>query len=232
MQDQSSAFLQAMQGITYQWGFIIIKTTTDLSSQQWSTALSNLHTIALANKDPNADMDPSNLALPVVSLPGADIPTVRAAFTAWLRAYDEHFDGEWESDVRRDVCVVVDAEAAQSLLDSNRQQQDKTAWVLVVDAATNPSGAQRSDDDDYQGWMRCLAHALWTLSDDLDGDGGMRLLCPPRQYADQIPVFDGSSTGKVVEPAEGAVEEGSKRAEFLRGTQRAVGRLSSPSLIV
>lgn len=213
-QGQSDQFCEIMKALTHEWGFVVVVTAaTAATTTQWTTALQKIRVCMLAHQDSQAQFDPSTLALPVMHLEDADYDAARAAFGQWIRDYDDG-EEEWESDVRRDVFVVVDGPALESLLAGDQE----AAWVVAVDAR-HPSKAGRPD---YPGWMRCQGPALAELFEELDAmDEGMSALCPARQNSGQIIVYHGSRRVRLVE-SEGGVE--GTVVEFPRGTQRGVAR--------
>lgn len=207
--DLSVVFCDIMRTVTHEWGFIVVVTAA-ATGEQWPIALTRIRASMLFDLDPKAEIHPSTLALPIMHLEGADYSTARSAFSRWLSAYDG--EAEWESDIRRDVFVVVDETALESLLSDDLD----LAWVVSLDAGS-PDKAGRPD---YAGWMRCQIRALGQLFEDMDAmDEGMAALCPTRQHSGQIPVFDGSPQGKILEVKD--VTEGTN-VEYSKGTQRGV----------
>ena len=202
--------MELMKALTHEWGFIVVCTATTFTVDQLAAAFTNLRTIVLANQDSSAEMGPGTLVLPL--MPSSDISAARATFNNWITAYDDTNE-EWDSDVLRDVFIILNDAAVESLLAVGGSTGEP--WVVVVDAKYAQSGRARQD---YTGYMRCLIRSLWTRSDELqNGDQGLEALSPARQYADQISLFDGSPREKVLEP-----EQPSKgmRIKFSRGTQR------------
>ena len=219
-------FRSAMAGLTHQWGFVIVRTaflsdddTTD--AFRWSAVLPKLRAYALLSA--HAGMDPDTFALPVVTdraLDGASFDGVRAAFNSWVARYQA--ERAWDSDVRRDCCIVVDGPALASLLGPSDghatlpSPSPTEPWLIAVDAA-EPSTRPYSGGGLYLGWMRVLARATGQLFEDLDshplGD-----LCPRRDYDGQVPLYDGTPHGKLVDPPGGA--EG--RYRFPSGTPRGM----------
>ncbi|ETS78080.1 hypothetical protein PFICI_10142 [Pestalotiopsis fici W106-1] len=118
----------------------------------------------------------------------------------------------WGSDVRRDVFIVVDEQALESLLTDDPD----TAWATVFDA-------QYSSHDgrpEYPGWMRCRAWALVELWKDLDAvDEGMSELCPPRHHSGQILLYGGGPGDTLLE-IESPLRDG--MMHYPRGTCRGV----------
>lgn len=228
---QSAQFRDAVHKLTHEWGFVVVVTAIATDAAR-SAALEKLHACTLSNRDTKAGFDRGTLALPTMLLEDADYDTSRAAFGTWVRDYDGHEeagagedgggdDGGWASDVRRDVLVVLDGPALESLLLSSTGGREDAAWVVVVDARRADDGGEAGRPD-YAGWMRCLAVELGSLSDDLDAiDEGMCALCPPRRHSGQIPLYDGSPQGRLLEPASGSEGGGT---EFPRGTQRGTSR--------
>ncbi|EMD85143.1 hypothetical protein COCC4DRAFT_153409 [Bipolaris maydis ATCC 48331] len=228
----SAQFRSAIRGLTHQWGFAIVRTAyaNDNDDAQWAAALKKLHDYATPS-DSGAEMDPDTFALPVISdsafLRGADHASVRKAFKQWIadfvgreRNKDDDDNEEWPSDVRRDVCIVID-EAALALLLSvpdfvrgKVPNLDLEPWVTVVDAE-DPANIPYRGGGPYMGFTRAYVRVLSQLFDDLDSQS-LEKLSPIRVYDGQIPLFTGSSHGKLVDPPGGV--EG--RYKFPRGTPR------------
>ncbi|RYP60051.1 hypothetical protein DL770_010074 [Monosporascus sp. CRB-9-2] len=181
-------------------------------------------------------------------LGGASYDTVRTAFKAWFDDYvrhkqqrqqelstesDEEEKEAWESDVRRDCFLVVDETALASLLQAPDEpvrrvllRSTTTAgggvgnvepFVVVVDA-TDPRSVPYGGGGPYTGWMRVYAASLSQLANDLDSGNSIDELCPAREYLGQIPLYDGSPCGKLIDPPGGT--EG--RYKFPKGTPRGI----------
>jgi hypothetical protein len=222
--DTLPKFRVAMTGLTHKWGFVIVRTaflssddTTDAS--QWSAVLSKLRAYVLLSAD--AGMDPATLALPVISdraLDGASLGTVRAVFNSWVARYQA--EGAWDSSIRRDCCLVVDEPALASLLGPPGSEpmppspSPTEPWVIALDAA-DPIMRPYSGGGLYLGWMRVLARATGQLFEDLESQS-LGDLCPIRDYDGQVPLYDGTPHGKLVDPPGGS--EG--RYRFPSGTPR------------
>ncbi|KAF2276140.1 uncharacterized protein EI97DRAFT_50460 [Westerdykella ornata] len=234
----SSQFRSAVQGLSHEWGFVVVRTayTADNDEAKWAAVLSKLRAYAAPDSSP-AEMDPDSFALPVIAdgilLRGADFASVRKAFNGWVddftnrerssRARDddkEKDDEEWPSDVRRDCCIIIDEPALASLLKApdfvpgKIPELDQEPWVVVLDAA-DPKNAPYRGGGPYLGFTRAHARVLSQLYDDL-GSRSLASLTPVREYDGQIPLYDGSSRGKLVDP-EGGVHG---RYKFPRGTPR------------
>ena len=225
-EDTFPKFRAAMTGLTHQWGFVIVRTaflsgddTTDAS--QWSAVLSKLRAYALLSA--GAGMDPATFALPVITdrvLEGASFGTVRAAFNSWVARYQT--EGAWDSDIRVDCCLVVDSPAMASLLGPPGSQpilpspSPAEPWVIALDA-TDPITRPYRGGGLYLGWMRLLARATGQLFEDLESQS-LSDLCPIRDYDGQVPLYDGTPHGKLVDPPGGA--EG--RYRFPSGTPRGM----------
>jgi hypothetical protein len=248
----SAQFHSAMECLTHQWGFIVVRTAyaNDNHDAQWATTLKKLQDYATPSNS-GSEMDPDTFALPVISdsslLRGADYASVRKAFNQWIadfisreRNEDDDDDEEWPSDVRRDVCIFIDEAALASLLNApdfvrgKVPNLDLEPWVTVVDAE-DPAKIPYRGGAPYMGFTRAYARVLSQLFDDLDSQS-LERLSPIRVYDGQIPLFTGSSQGKLMDPPGG--EDG--RYKFPRGTpkgaqgaqamleeiERAVGRAS------
>ncbi|USP81355.1 hypothetical protein yc1106_08629 [Curvularia clavata] len=228
----SVQFRNAMEGITHQWGFVVVRIAyaNDNDDAQWAAALKKLYDYATPS-DSGAEMDPNTFALPIISdsalLRGADYASVRKSFNQWMadfvgrqRNEDDDDGEEWPSDIRRDVCVVIDEAALASLLNAPDFVRDKVPnldlepWVTVVDAE-DPANIPYRGGAPYMGFTRTYVRVLSQLFDDLDSCS-LEKLSPIRVYDGQIPLFTGSSQGKLVDP-HGGVEG---RYKFPRGTPR------------
>ena len=87
---------------------------------QWSTALAKLQELTLRSEN-NPLLDSHKFALPVIADPalkGASYDTVRTAFNAWVNHYEE--ERMWQSDVRRDCCLVPIGNGARLLFYGKR----------------------------------------------------------------------------------------------------------------
>ncbi|KAI1874534.1 hypothetical protein JX265_004742 [Neoarthrinium moseri] len=225
-EDEQTAFPSVMDKLSYDWGFVVVRTAykaDDIADvTAWSAAINRLRTLALP-REHNAEMDPATFALPVMAsrsmLEGASFNAVRAAFNAWVHAYvrDRREAGtgddgdEWPSDVRRDCCIVVDELALESLQSASEAEP----FVIVVDA-TDPDSVPYNGGGPYTGWMRATANSLGALYDNMESQGMGEGLCPIREYSGQIPLYDGSPAGRLIDPPEGL--EG--KYKFPRGTPR------------
>ncbi|CAN9441671.1 unnamed protein product [Alternaria alternata] len=228
----SAQFSSAMEGLTHQWGFVVVRTAyaNDDDDAQWAAALKKLHDYATPSES-GAEMDPDTFALPVISdsalLRGADYASVRKAFNQWIadfvgreRNEDDDDDEEWPSDVRRNVCIVIDEAALASLLNAPDFARGKVPnldlepWVTVLDAE-DPANMPYRGGAPYMGFTRAYARVLSQLFDDLDSRS-LEKLSPIRVYDGQIPLFTGSSQGKLVDPPGGV----DGRYKFPRGTPR------------
>ncbi|RYP49049.1 hypothetical protein DL769_011134 [Monosporascus sp. CRB-8-3] len=180
-------------------------------------------------------------------LGGASYDTVRTAFKAWVDDYvrykqeqqqelstesDEEKEA-WESDVRRDCVLVVEETALALLLQAPDEPVRKVLprstttardgvgnvepFVVVVDA-TDPKSVPYGGGGPYTGWMRVYAASLSQLANDLDSGNSIDELCPAREYLGQIPLYDGSPCGKLIDPPGGT--EG--RYKFPKGTPRGI----------
>jgi hypothetical protein len=213
-----------MSNFTHEWGFVVVRTayaadeTTD--SEQWATALAKLRAYALPRRR-NEEMHPDTLGLPVMAdrtlLDGVSYDAVRTAFNSWITAIDRD---DWESDVRRDCCLVIDGPALTSLLEApdpaSPRMRGSEPWVVVVDAA-DLATLPYNGGGPYLGWMRALAGSLNELCGDLDSRS-MHELCPIRKYDGQIPLYDDGVYNTLVDP-EGGV---SGRYKFPYGTPRGI----------
>ncbi|RYN19642.1 hypothetical protein AA0113_g9874 [Alternaria arborescens] len=233
----SAQFRSVMEGLTHQWGFVVVRTAyaNDNDDAQWAAALKKLHDYATPS-DSGAEMDPDTFALPVISdralLHGADYASVRKAFNQWIADFvgrernedddddDDDEDEEWPSDVRRNVCIVVDEAALASLVNApdfvrgKVPNLDLEPWVTVLDAE-DPTNMPYRGGAPYMGFTRAYARVLSQLFDDLDSRS-LEKLSPIRVYDGQIPLFTGSSQGKLIDPPGGV----DGRYKFPRGTPR------------
>lgn len=224
-------FCSAIGGLIHQWGFVVVRTAyaNNDDDARWAIALKKLRDYATPS-DSRAEMDPDTFALPVVSdsalLRGADYASVRKAFNQWIADFvsrernEDEDDEEWPSDVRRDVCIVIDEAALTSLLHApdfvrgKVPNLDLEPWVTVVDAE-HPANTPYRGGAPYMGFTRAYARVLSQLFDDLDSRT-LERLSPIRVYDGQIPLFTGSSQGKLVDPPGGV----DGRYKFPRGTPR------------
>ncbi|KZL82767.1 hypothetical protein CI238_11539 [Colletotrichum incanum] len=229
----STQFRSAVKGLTHEWGFVVVRTAyaADNDEAQWAAVLEKLRAYATPDDD-DAEMDPDTFALPVMAdstiLRGADHASVRKAFNGWVNDFvrrespsdDDDEDEEWPSDIRRDACIVIDEPALASLLKApdfvpgKVLNLDLEPWVVVVDAK-DPASVPYSGGGPYMGFTRSRARALGQLFEDL-GSRSLARLSPVREYDGQIPLYDGSSRGKLVDPAGGV----DGRYKFPRGTPR------------
>ncbi|KAJ0163727.1 hypothetical protein CTA2_2501 [Colletotrichum tanaceti] len=241
----STRFRSSVKGLTHEWGFVVVRTAyaADKDEAQWAAVLEKLRAYATPDND-EAEMDPDTFALPVMAdsavLCGADYVSVRKAFNGWVDDFtcrerpsdddddnddndddqDDDQDEEWPSDVRRDACIVIDEPALASLLGAPDFVPGKVPdlkvepWVVVVDAK-DPASVAYSGGGPYMGFTRSYVRVLGQLFEDL-GSQTLARLSPIREYDGQIPLYDGSTRGKLVDPAGGA--EG--RFKFPRGTPR------------
>ncbi|TQN70996.1 hypothetical protein CSHISOI_04480 [Colletotrichum shisoi] len=211
----SSQFQGLAENLTHEWGFFVVRTayTVDVDKGSWTAALENLHRYVQAGDD-TAEIHPGTLALPVIAgrgaLNGAGYASIRNAFTGWLDEFlrhkspsDDDGDEEWPSDVRRDVFVVIDDPSFASLLNAPEPVRgrspnlDAEPWVIVVDSE-DPDTMPYRGGGPYMGFMRSRARALGQLFEDL-GSRSMGRLCPVREYEGQIPLYDGSLRGKLID---------------------------------
>lgn len=227
----SAQFRSAVEGLTHEWGFIIVRTgyATENDDAQWANALGKLRAYA-APHDSKAEMDPSSFALPIIAnhelLDGARYADVRKAFNGWVEDFNNREksedEDEWPSDVRDDVCIIIDEPALQSLhkaLEFNPRKisnVDLEPWVVVVDAK-DPADAPYGGGGPYLGFTRAYARVLNDLYEDLEVDLSLQELSPVREYDRQIPLYvGGGGRGKLIDP-EGGVQG---RYKFPRGTPR------------
>lgn len=227
----SAQFRNVIEGLTHQWGFIVVRTfyaqADDDDDAQWSVALKKLHSYAFPS-DSSAEMDPDTFALPVISdraLHGADYASVRKAFNQWIAEFvsrdrnEDEDDEEWPSDIRPDVCIVIDEAALSSLLNAPTNKLptpnlDLEPWMTVVDVEA-PATILYDGGAPYMGFTRAYMRVLGQLFDDLD-DRSLEKLSPVRVYDGQIPLFTGSAQGELVDPPGGL----DGRYKFPRGTPR------------
>ncbi|EUC39773.1 hypothetical protein COCMIDRAFT_110629, partial [Bipolaris oryzae ATCC 44560] len=225
-------YCSAMEVLTHLSGVVVVRTAyaNDNDDAWWAAALKKLHDYATPSNS-GAEMDPDAFTLHVISdsalLRGADHALVRKAFKQWIADFvgresniadDENED--WHSDVRRDVCIVIDEAALASLLNAPDFVRDKVSnldlepWVTVVDAE-DPANIPYRGGGPYMGFTNAYVRVLSQLLVDLDSQS-LEKLSPIRVYDGQIPLFTGSSQGKLVDPPDGV--EG--RYKFPRGTPR------------
>jgi hypothetical protein len=235
-------FSSIIGSLTNKWGFVVVRTAyaddeaTDAA--QWSMALAKLQQYALPTAKKYAQatakyprIQPDMLALPVIADPtlkGASYGAVRTTFNAWVSRYQE--EHEWESDVRRDCCLVVDCPALESLLKAPepeeapklgqrpKQRQAPKPWVVAVDAK-DPSTIPYSGGGPYLGWTRVNVCLLGDLFEDIDSMSFVQL-CPRRVYDGQLPLYNGYPGGGLIDP-EGGVDG---RYRFPQGTPRGRDR--------
>ncbi|RYP01150.1 hypothetical protein DL765_010873 [Monosporascus sp. GIB2] len=233
-----ATFRTAVDNLTHERGFMVVRTAyaadkaTD--EQQWSVALGRLRAHALPH-DENAEMHPNTLAFPVIAHPsilgGANYNTQRQQELS--TESDREEKEAWGSDVRRDCFLVVDEIALASLLQAPDEPVRKVLsrstttagdgvgnvepFVVVVDA-TDPRSAPYGGGGPYTGWMQVYAASLSQLANDLDSGNSIGELCPAREYLGQIPLYDSSPCGKLIDPPGGT--EG--RYKFPRGTPRGI----------
>ena len=237
----STEFRSAVEGLTHEWGFVVVRTAYAANNDeaQCAAAMEKLRAYAAPDDDDDddAEMDPDTFALPVIAdstiLSGADYAFVRKAFNGWVedfihrerRLSDDHDDDqdeEWPSDIRRDACIVVDESALASLLKApdfvpgKVPNLDLEPWVVVVDAK-DPASVPYGGGGPYMGFTRARARVIGQLFEDLSSRSLARL-SPVREYDSQIPLYDGSSKGKLIDPAGGI----DGRYKFPRGTPRGV----------
>ncbi|KAK1535470.1 hypothetical protein CPAR01_09012 [Colletotrichum paranaense] len=241
----SPIFRSALQDLTHEWGFVVVRTAyaVDDDEAQWAVALEKLRAYAAPADDHHAETAPDTFALPVIAnysvLSGADYASVRKAFNGWVDNFvrrkmssydddddndddddDDDEDGQWPSDVRRDVFIVIDEPALTSLLNApvftfgKAPDLDLEPWVVAVDTKDSAS-VPYGGGGPYMGFTRSYARVLGQLWEDL-GARSLARLTPVREYDGQIPLYDGSSRGKLVDPA-GGLEW---RFKFPRGTPR------------
>ncbi|KDN62268.1 hypothetical protein CSUB01_12162, partial [Colletotrichum sublineola] len=203
----------AVEGLTHEWGFIVVRTAYAANNNEVQSAavLEKLRAYPTPDDD-DAEMGPDTFALPVIAdstiLRGADYASVRKAFNGWVddftrreRPSDDDENEEWPSDSTR-FCP------RQGL------DLDLEPWVVVVDAK-DPASVPYGGGGPYMGFTRSYARVLGQLFEDL-GSRSLAKLTPIREYDGQIPLYNGSVRGKLVDPAGGA--EG--RYEFPWGTPR------------
>jgi hypothetical protein len=203
---------------TQKWGFVVVRTAyaddeaTDAA--QWSTAFASLQEYALPSEN-DERMRPETFALAVIADPtlkGASYDTVRTAFNTWKNQEGR----EWESDVRRDCCLVVDGPALASLLQAPDKQPTSGPWVVAVHAE-DPATVPYNGGGPHLGWMRVSARAMGELFGDIEAMSFVEV-CPVRVYDGQIPLYDGIPCEGLVDPVGGI--EG--RYKFPGGTPRGV----------
>ncbi|KAF2748734.1 hypothetical protein M011DRAFT_485407 [Sporormia fimetaria CBS 119925] len=237
-------FRDAIQDLTHQWGFIVIRTAYDTEESQWETALSKLRAYATP-VDSSAEMHPSTFALPVISdrtlLRDADVNSVRKAFNGWVHDFmtrnknshdddnndsqNEDYSNPWPSDLRRDSFIIIDTLSLTSLLNAPlpvpSHSHKPQPWVTVVDTETpldpeNPA-AWYHGGGPYLGFTRASVWALSDLYDELECDLSLEQRTRPREYENQIPLYDGLD-GKLVDPEDGVLGR-----RFIMGTPRGCG---------
>ncbi|KAJ0316007.1 hypothetical protein COL5a_011746 [Colletotrichum fioriniae] len=238
LSELSAHFRSALQDLTHEWGFVVVRTAyvADSDEAQWAAALKKLRAYATPADDDAAEMGPDTFALPVIAdstvLSGADYASVRKAFNGWVEDFvrrksssnddddDEDEGGQWPSDVRRDAFILIDEPVLTSLLDApafipgKAPNLDLEPWVVAVDAK-DPASVPYGGGGPYMGFTRSRVRVLGQLWEDL-GSRSLAKLSPVREYDGQIPLYDGSSRGKLVDPA-GGLEW---RFKFPRGTPR------------
>ncbi|KAF7530967.1 hypothetical protein G7054_g9339 [Neopestalotiopsis clavispora] len=186
--EQSALFRNIMLDNIFMWGFVVIITARGPNA--WREALDAPQKQITAGLEPGEAIQ---LGLPEMHLRSAGIDAARESFNRWRRDYEEDGEGGWVSDVRNDVFLVLDKPALESLLSGDPE----AAWVTMVDA-NPPSDA---DDIEYPGWMRCTVQSLHELYAAIDfNDEGMPGLCPVRSGPSQIPLYDGTPDGRLLEP--------------------------------
>ncbi|RMZ68165.1 hypothetical protein GMOD_00004369 [Pyrenophora seminiperda CCB06] len=236
----STQFRSAIEDLTHEWGFVVVRTAyaadKDHDEAQWALALEKLRAYATPDDDDDVEMDPATFALPVIAdstlLRGADQATVRKAFNGWIDDFVCHRkrkpvendpNEEWPSDICRNACIVIDSHSLASLLKAPDLLRSNIScnpnlepWILIIDAK-DPNSVPYGGGGPYMGFTRARARVLHQLYEDL-GARSLARLSPVRAYQGQIPLYDGSLRGKLVDP-EGGVEE---RYKFPQGTPRGV----------
>ncbi|EDU43972.1 hypothetical protein PtrSN002B_004151 [Pyrenophora tritici-repentis] len=219
LSSMSIQFRSAVDGLTNEWGYIIVRTdyATEIDEAQWTAALEKLR--AYAGPHPNDTAQESRtLALPVIAdnkiLCDADYATLRKAFNGWVDDYSGQ-DKKWPSDIRDDCFIVIDKLALDSLLNApdnvpgevlKFQNPDMEPWVVIVDSE-DPASFYYNGGGPYMGFTRVNTYGgLGELFLDLSCDLSLEEKTPIGRYDGQIPLFDGTPKGKLVDPA-GGVEE-------------------------
>ncbi|KAH8199187.1 hypothetical protein TruAng_006656 [Truncatella angustata] len=243
----SAAFCSLMDNLAGEWGFVLVRTayaadeTTD--EEQWSSALAKIRAHALwpPGRGDAVALESNDFALAVMSnrsaLAGASYGSVRTSFAAWAKEYARYrqrvsVDEERrESGVRMDCVLVVDEAALASLLQAphapqmpQRGVRGTEPFVVVVDAE-DPACAPYCGGGPYMGWMRACVTSLYNLTEDLDAMDLAQEICPTRSYEGQIPLYDGSPRGGLVDPPGGP----DGRYKFPMGTPR--GSLSAQAML-
>ncbi|KAI0174524.1 hypothetical protein BJ166DRAFT_150516 [Pestalotiopsis sp. NC0098] len=197
-QIQSALFRNVMVDYVTRWGFVVIVTArTPDAHHRGFDAAEKLEEHMGADPD---GIDRIEIGLPVLHLRGADFDTARKSFVQWVRDYEEAEGEGWTSDVRNDSFILLDGPALNSVLEGDLD----TAWVNVIDAHP-PSEEERPG---YPGWMRCKTSALAKLCEDIDvDDDGLPGRCPSRDHVGQIPLFDGTPGGRLLE-TDGPAQDG------------------------
>ncbi|OBT72108.1 hypothetical protein VF21_09193 [Pseudogymnoascus sp. 05NY08] len=204
----SAQFDSIISSFTNEWGFVVVRTAyaddeaTDAA--QWSTALAKLQELAVPSGN-SRGMHPDRFTLPVIADPaleGASYDAVRTAFNTWVNQYEE--EHMWQSNVRRDCCLVVDGPALASLLQVPEQgespkQAIEQRWrrkqpapvprVVAVDGS-HSSTIPYNGGGPYLGWMRVPVRLVEDLFGDIEATS-LAEVCPTRVYDGQLPLYDG-----------------------------------------
>ncbi|KAK1671495.1 hypothetical protein BDP55DRAFT_732177 [Colletotrichum godetiae] len=150
-------------------------------------------------------MDPDTLALPAIAdcivLHDADYASRRNAFDGWITNPE---DEEWPSDVRREALILVADPALTSLLKAPDFVTGKVLdlhpepWIVTVDAK-GPASVSGGGGGLYMGFTRSRARSEPAVRAHRPAISGMAESF--REYDGQVPFYEGSSRGKLVDPA-------------------------------
>lgn len=229
----STQFRDTLEDLTHEWGFVVVRTAYAAVNDeaQWAAALKKLQAYATPDSG-NTLLNHNTFVLPVIGdstiLNGADYPSVRKAFNGWVEDFihrerkPSDDDDEWPSHVRRDVFIVIDELALNSLFKApdfvpgkiSNLNLDLEPWIVVVDTE-DPTSMGYSGGGPYMGFTRAHARALSELFNDLSSRS-LEFWTPVREYDGQIPLYDYYTHEKLIDPPGGVAG----RYKFPRGTPR------------
>lgn len=123
----------------------------------------------------------------------------------------------------RDVTLLVDSQAMEGLLHPRDADPKLAPYVLAVDSEYEPNSDEgHLGYEGYLGWTRVLTSELPDFFSIIQF-GEMPRFCPPQRFPGQIPLYDGTGAGTLIDPPGGLVLS-PEYPGTQRGTQRGVTR--------
>ncbi|GAM88652.1 hypothetical protein ANO11243_066860 [Dothideomycetidae sp. 11243] len=207
------------------WGFVLVRTSgaDAASNATWDIAMEKFHQLLRfgfaferlhdgGSDIALEDMAMSKFRLVVLDdsvLQAADDDQIRARFADWVQQQGHDLD-EISSQAR--ACLVIDDAAMRVIAATPEPSVDRpgltdSAYVRVLDGAWDYTSEEareqcKGDNCFYDGWMRTTIAGLPRMWLEFDGQS-MCEFCPFAEIEGQIPLYNGSNDGELLNPDTG-----------------------------